>query len=390
MPGRGCTIGPVRAPVGEVETGAGSQPQTRSPEGLPESLAARLPETLAERVRALAEALGFDRVGFARAGPTPHGGFLRQWLARGYAGEMGWLTRRVEEREDPRRLLPGARTVIAVSLVQGPPVPQPDTEAGIAHYAGGEDYHRVLGERLRAFEEALPAVVERPVRTRSYVDTGPVLERVWAARAGLGWQGKNTCLIDREHGSFVFLGVVLTDLQLPADLPEPDHCGSCRACIDACPTDALVEPYVLDARRCLAYTTIELRERIPEPLRAPQGSWVFGCDLCQTVCPWNRPEKRTPPPDPLGLRRRLEAREVWRAPTLRWLLGLDEETWALHTRRSALRRSRFRGLLRNALVAAGNSGDVSLAPAIRVHAEGADPLLAEHAVWALRRLGAER
>ena len=150
-----------------------------------------------------------------------------------------------------------------------------------------------------------------------------------------------------------------------------------------------MDPYVLDARRCLAYTTIELREGIPEPLRAAQGSWVFGCDLCQTVCPWNRSEKRAPPPDPLGLRRRLEAREVWRAPALRWLLELDEETWAAHTRRSALRRSRYRGLIRNALVAAGNSGDASLAPAIRVHAEGADPLLAEHAGWALRQLGAQ-
>ena len=343
---------------------------------------------LAERVRALGRALGFDRVGFAGAEPTERSRFLGRWLERGFGGSMHYLAARREEREDPRRVLSGARTVIAVSLVYGPgDAPGPPVGIGqVARYAQGEDYHDVLGDRLRAFEAGLVALVGAPIRTRSYVDTGPVLERVWAERAGLGWQGKNTCLIDREHGSFLFLGVVLTDLALPADAPEPDHCGTCRACLDACPTQAFPEPYVLDATRCLSYTTIELRTPIPEPLRAGQGAWVVGCDVCQTVCPWNRAARGPALSDPLGLRARLAPREAWRQPTLHWLLGLSETAWRERTRRSALRRTRYQGLLRNALVAAGNSGAASLVPALREHAGGSDPLLAEHARWALDQL----
>ena len=213
-----------------------------------------------------------------------------------------------------------------------------------------------------------------------------MLERAAAAGAGLGWIGKNTCLIDRTLGSHLLLGVVLCDLELPPDAAEPDHCGSCRACLDACPTGAFPEPYVLDATRCLAYTTIELRGAIPEPLRAAQGRRVFGCDVCQEVCPWNQRRTRARPPDPAGLRRRLEPRAPWREPALAWLLGLSELGWRAAARDTALRRARWRGLLRNALVAAGKSGAASLAPLVRRHAEGADPLLAEHARWALARL----
>ncbi len=343
--------------------------------------------TLSERVRALGLALGFDRVGFARAEPTEHSRFFREWVARGYGGELGWLTSRVEEREDPRRVLPGARTAIAVAFAHGDPIDEPGA-AGVARYALGDDYHDVLLDRLHAFEAGLAALVDGPLATRAYVDTGPVLERVVAAAAGLGWQGKNTCLIDRELGSFLLLGVVLTDLELPPDTPEPDHCGSCRACLDACPTQAFAAPYVLDATLCLSYSTIELRDEIPDTLREGQGHWVFGCDVCQTVCPWNRPDRRPLLPDPLGLRARLAPRDAWRAPTLAWLLDLDEETWRRLTRRSALRRARYRGLIRNALVAAGHSSDRSLLPALRRHAEGPDALLAEHARWALGRLEA--
>ena len=345
-----------------------------------------------DQVRALAETLGFDRVGFAKAEPTARSSGFSAWLDRGYAGELGWLASRREEREDPRELLEGAQTVVVVALAQGAPGPEPSDaqqaqQAQLARYALGDDYHGVLLDRLHALEAGMVALVDEPIRTRAYVDTGPVLERVWAAQAGLGWQGKNTLLIDTELGSFLFLGVLLTDLKLAPSEPGADHCGSCRACLDACPTDAFPEPYVMDARRCLSYSTIELKEGIPESLRETQGSWVFGCDICQTVCPWNRPDRRPVLPDPLGLRARLASREVWRRPTLAWLLDLDEETWQRHTRRSALRRTRYRGLLRNALVAAGNSANVALVPAIRRHAEGSDALLAEHARWALARLG---
>jgi epoxyqueuosine reductase len=345
-------------------------------------------ESLTHEVKGLALAVGFDLVGVAEAAPTPRAGFLREWLARGYAGEMGWLGRRAEERIDPRRVLPGARSAVAVGLVYDPG-PREAAARGtlaIARYAGGDDYHDVLRDRLRAFEAGLPALAGAPVRTRGYVDTGPLLERELAAAAGIGWIGKNTCVIHPRLGSYVFLGVVLTDLALEPDAPEPDHCGSCRACLDACPTAAFPEPYVLDATRCISYTTIELRGAIPEPLRDAHGDQGFGCDVCQEVCPWNQRERRRVPADPLGLRARIAPRPEWVRPAIAWVLALSEEEWRSATRRTALRRARYRGLLRNALVAAGNARDPALAPLVRRHAEGSDPVLAEHARWALARI----
>jgi epoxyqueuosine reductase len=381
----------------------------------------------AGRVREAARALGFDAVGIAPADPPPHADFLREWLARGYAGEMAWLARRAAEREDPRRVLPGARSIVAVALVyderarggtasaarseaepsevqrpearsEAEPSGVPRTEARseaepsegigtgrVARYAGGADYHDVLGARLRALERAIEGLAPG-ARARSYVDTGPVLERPIAARAGLGWIGKNTLLIHPRLGSYLFLGVVLTDLALAPDAPEPDHCGSCRACLDACPTGAFPEPFVLDASRCLSYTTIELRGAIPEPLREAQADWVFGCDVCQEVCPWNTRARRSVLEDRGGMRAELSAREPWRGPALATLLDLDEPAWAELARGTALRRAKWRGLLRNALVAAGNSGDARLVPALRRHAASGDALLAEHARWALARL----
>jgi len=345
---------------------------------------------LRERVKEIARALGFDLVGVSGPDPSRETAFFREWVEAGYAGEMGWLSRRVEERVDPRRVLEGVRSIVCTGVVYDPALPETAAPASgrVSRYAGGDDYHDVLRERHQALAAALEALVSGPVRSRAYVDTGPVLERVVAARAGLGWIGKNTCLIHPRLGSYVFLGVLLTDLPLPPDAPEPDHCGSCTACLEACPTDAFVEPRVLDATRCLAYTTIELRGAIPEALRAPQGDLVFGCDICQEVCPWNLRRRRQVPADPLGLRARLAPRPEWRTPALAWLLDLDEEAWRRATRRTALRRTRHRGLLRNALVAAGNSGDRALVPRVRRHAEGDDPVLAEHARWALARLGA--
>jgi epoxyqueuosine reductase len=350
---------------------------------------------LAERVRALGLALGFERVGFAPAAPAARNAFLREWLARGYAGEMAYLARRVEERIDPRRLVPGARTLIAVALRYPSAGAGADgaelRDARIARYASGDDYHDVLREKLDAYESGIEALVAAPVALRSYVDTGPVLERSAAARAGLGWIGKHTLLIEPALGSYFFLGVVITDLALPPDAEEPDHCGSCRACLDACPTSAFPEPYVLDATRCLSYTTIELRGAIPEALREPQGAWVFGCDVCQEVCPWNARAARRPEPasaESAALRQRFASRPALETATLAWLLALDEEAWREATRRTALRRAKRRGLLRNALLAAGNRGDLALRDAVARHAAGDDALLAEHARWALARLDA--
>jgi epoxyqueuosine reductase len=347
--------------------------------------------TLGEQVQGLALAVGFDLAGAAPAEPLEQAQLLRTWIARGYAGDMDYIERRVEERVDPRRLLAGARSIVAVGLVYDPgPRPEPAGGVGrVARYAGGEDYHEVLWERLRALEAGMAALAPGPVTTRSYCDTGPVQERAVAAAAGLGWIGKNTCLIHPGLGSYLFLGVVLTDLVLGSGTPEPDHCGGCRACLDACPTDAFPAPYVLDATRCISYTTIESRGPIDPALRRDHGDWLFGCDVCQEVCPWNLRSRRVVPEDPRGLRERLRPRPEWLHPSLQWILDLDEESWRAATRKTALRRTRYRGLVRNALIVAGNAGSGELVPAIRRHAESGDALIAEHARWALDRL-AER
>lgn len=354
---------------------------------------------LAARIREVGLALGLDAVGFAHALPTVRTRFLREWLDRGYGGEMAYLARRAEERIDPRRILASARTWIVGALALPAVVPETEWEPGlappdrsrtvgrVARYAGGDDYHDVLLDRIRSLEAALPILAEAAVESRSWVDTGPVPEKAVAEAAGLGWIAKNTCLIHPELGSHLMLGTILCDLDLEADPPVADHCGSCRACLDACPTGAFPEPYVLDATRCLSYTTIELRGAIPESLRAAQGDRVFGCDECQTVCPWNRSRPRRPLSDPLGLRARLTPREAWREPALAWLLSLDEEGFADARRATALRRTRLQGLLRNALVAAGNACDPALRPAIERHLTSGDPILREHARWALERIG---
>ena len=347
--------------------------------------------SLEESIKDAARCLGFDLVGVAPAAPTPHTRRLREWIARGYAGGMAYLGDRLEERIDPRQVLAEARSVVMVGLVYADPDTEPPGggDARLARYAAGDDYHEVMLDRLRALASACEALVAGPIGSRVYVDTGPLAERALAARAGLGWIGKNSCLIHPEHGSYFFLGALLTSLALEADTPEPDHCGSCRACLDACPTDAFAEPYVLDATRCIAYTTIEDPGPIPPELRASHGDWVFGCDVCQEVCPWNTRPRRPSLADPLGLRERVAPRKDWQRVTLRWLLALDPARWQAVTRHSAVRRAKWRGLLRNALVAAGNSADPTLVDAVRVHATASDPMLAEHARWALVRLGAD-
>jgi epoxyqueuosine reductase len=351
------------------------------------------PPALEDRIRQIGLTLGLDAVGFAAALPSARTEFLREWVDRGYAGEMHYIERRLEERIDPRRVLPGARSMIVVGLLcpevgEAEDHGNDDSTGRIARYAGGDDYHEVLLDRVRALEATLAILVDAPVDSRSYVDTGPVAERAAAEAAGLGWIAKNSCLIHPELGSNLMLGVILTDLVLEVDEAVADHCGTCRACLDVCPTDAFPEAYVLDATRCISYATIESRGPIPPALREAHGAHVFGCDLCQTVCPWNRSRPRAPLSDPLGLRSRLAARSEWLAPTLRWILTLDEEAFAKATRHSALRRPGLRGLTRNALVAAGNSQDETLRASIARHAASTDSMLREHADWALRRLDA--
>ena len=339
--------------------------------------------SLGERITAVALALGFDRAGVARLEPTPESAAFADWIARGRHGEMAWLARDVGKRVDPRTHFDGACSALVVALVyDSAAVAEPTAGHGrIARYAGGDDYHDAMLDRLRAVGDALEPLAQRAVRWRAYVDTGPVLERVLAAHAGLGWIGKNTCVIDPELGSYLFLGVLITDLELEPAAREPDHCGSCRACLDACPTDAFPAPYVLDATRCLAYTTIELRGAIPESLRAPQRDLVFGCDICQDVCPWNR--RRA-----VSGGASFEPRPGNVAPSFEELARLTPEEFSTRFRKNPVKRPKRRGLLRNVAVAIGNAGSEEQAALLESLARDEDPVVREHAEWGLVRLRA--
>jgi epoxyqueuosine reductase len=384
-----------------------------------------LDPSITARLTGQAHAIGFDLCGVARAENYGEPQHLPEWLARGYAGEMRYL-------HDARRhsipgVLPGARSVIVCALNYNTPPPystaalanQPCSDgsraaprAWISRYAWGHDYHDVLKPKLEQLESWLRSELRQDFQSRVYVDTGPVLERLAAKHAGLGWLAKNTCLINQQLGSWLFLGVILTDLDLAPTLaadhaPPRDLCGTCTRCIDACPTDAFVAPYVLDARRCISYLTIELRGAIPEEFRPAMGSMIFGCDICQDVCPWNG----KPPATPLAefLPRTIPAIATDQTsaessapedaslfmPALDWLISLTEDDFRRVFPASPVKRAKWRGLLRNACVALGNSAITLENPAyprivqrLEHLASAEDALLAEHAAWALARLRA--
>ncbi len=325
-----------------------------------------------------ARALGFVRVGAAPLEPLDRGPFLAAWLAEGRAGEMAYLARRTEERMDPRRRLPWARTVLSLAYPYRPPPPAADDwrerlRGRIAAYALDTDYHDRLTALLRALAARL-ALAFPGARFHAYVDTGPVLEREWAARAGLGWIGRNTLLLHRDAGSYYFLAELFTDLEVdPVPLPA-DRCGTCTRCVSACPTGALEDGYTMDPRRCISYLTIEHRSAIPVALRPHLGNWIFGCDLCQEACPWNGDARDPATADAL-------------LPHLPSLLGLDAAGFAARFGQTAVRRARRRGLLRNVAVALGNSGNPEAIPALAAALGDAEPLVRGHAAWALGRLG---
>jgi epoxyqueuosine reductase len=332
--------------------------------------------SLKERIRAGGRALGFAGIGFAAAGERPESRLLREWLRRGYAGEMEYLLRRRRERSDPTVLAPWVKSLVVAVLPYPDSPPSPAGSPRVSRYARGRDYHRVFRERLRALggllEEAVPGARVRPV-----VDTGAILEKPWAAAAGLGWQGKHTLLIHPEAGSWCFLGELLTDVDLEADRPPvADRCGSCTLCLDACPTAAFPAPYVLDSRRCISYLTIEHRSAIPEGLRPLLGDRIFGCDACQEACPWN---SRPIPGDP-------ELEAAGDPPPAAELIGMSREEFNRRFAGTALRRTGRNRLLRNAAVALGNSGDPGAVPVLRGALALPDSLVREHARWALDRL----
>jgi epoxyqueuosine reductase len=338
---------------------------------------------LRQQITAEATALGFDLVGITSAEPLAHGGRLHAWVAQGFAGEMGYMSRDVEKRLEPSRVLPDVRSIIVLGMnyYTSPTVPETSPGHGwISRYAWGQDYHTVLGDKLQALVAFIRAIEGPDVQARWYVDTGPILERELAWRAGLGWPGKNTNLINRQVGSWLFLGAILLDRELVYDAPATAHCGTCTRCLIACPTRALVAPGVLDARRCISYLTIELRGSIPHDLRPLLGTHIFGCDICQAVCPWNRQAPESSEPAFLP-------RAGFAAPELMPLLRLSDEEFLARFRGSPITRAKRRGLLRNVAVALGNLRDLRALPALEAALHEAEPVIRSHVAWALGRLG---
>jgi epoxyqueuosine reductase len=313
---------------------------------------------LARAIKERAVGLGFDLVGIASAEPSRYREYFRQWLDAGQAGSMGYLSKRFEERADPASYLPGAQSVICVALnyyVELEPVPADQTarQGRIARYALGDDYHDLIKNRLYSLADWLREAWH--CQTLCGVDTAPVMEKELAARAGIGWLGKNTCTINPRIGSWLLLGEILTTLSLPADAPAADHCGSCTRCIDACPTGAIVAPYQLDARRCISYLTIEHRGEIPPELHAPIGDWLYGCDICQDVCPHNRRAPSTADP---ALQPRFETGSLNVYDVLTW----NETEYRATVTGSAMKRVKLPQLRRNARLVAGNLKRDNAAP----------------------------
>ncbi|MEE4381953.1 MAG: tRNA epoxyqueuosine(34) reductase QueG [Pseudomonadales bacterium] len=339
---------------------------------------------LRQELDAWAAELGFAAVGVADLELGEHPGHLRRWLAAGRHGTMDWMVRHADKRAAPERLEPWTLRVIVARLDYLPPEDEPlrvleqPEQAYVSRYALGRDYHRIVRPRLARLARRLEAAAGG--RYRAFTDSAPVLEKALAERAGLGWIGKNTLLLSREAGSFFFLGEIFTDLPLPVDAPtETEHCGSCRACLDVCPTDAFLGPRELDARRCIAYLTIEHRGAIPEELRAPMGNRVFGCDDCQLVCPWNK-FARPSAEDDFRPRHGLEAADL--VELFQW----SEETFLARTEGSAIRRAGYDGWLRNLAVALGNAPPSRrIVQALEARRPGLSELVAEHVDWALAR-----
>lgn len=359
--------------------------------------------TLTQHIKEKAYELGFDLIGIAPAGHAPHAEAYHRWLAQGYAAEMNWLARNPQQREDPRRLVPNARSVVVIGLsyfVLDPPTDlwHDPSRGCIARYAWGLDYHNVMLPRLRELGDFIEKETGHPLNQRPYVDTGPVLERDFAAQAGLGFIGKNTLLIHPRLGSYLFLGEILVDLELEYDEPAfnggascrigpPDEskrigtCGHCTRCLTICPTHAFPAPYVLDSRRCISYLTIEHKGSIPPELRPLLGNWIFGCDACQEICPWVRRYAQPTRENFLSY----DPDQV--APKLIDLMTLNNDVaFQARFKGSPIKRAKRRGLLRNVAVALGNWGSPEALPVLEQALLDPELLIREHAAWAIEQI----
>jgi epoxyqueuosine reductase len=346
-------------------------------------------------IKRSALAAGFDLAGVASVHDFPELARFPDWIAAGRAGEMKYLESRDEagslRRASLKTAFPWARSVIVCAINYNTEHPYSINlnrpgHGWISRYAWSrEDYHESVLHRLRKVETklkefcAVDLPTNAPIETRAYVDTGPVVERVYAKYAGVGWLAKNTCVINQQIGSWLFLGVIITSLELTPDLPAPDRCGTCTRCIDACPTQAIVAPYELDSTKCISYLTIEKRGPIPEELRQGIGQQVFGCDICQDVCPWNRKAPATDKPE-------FQPREGLVNPALAWLAEISAEEFREKFRGSPIKRAKHSGLRRNALIAIGNSGERSLLPVAQQASDDPDAMVADAARWARKRL----
>lgn len=335
-------------------------------------------------VKKEAKRLGFRLVGVTTPETPPRIAFYEQWLAEKNHAGMGWMAteRAIRRRANPRLILPECQSILVLGLPY--PVPQSQQARGkISSYAWGQDYHDVIPPKLKALVQFLEERVGAQVNNRWYTDTGPILERELAARAGLGWIGKNTCLINPRQGSYFFLSEIFLGIELVPDPPFPTtQCGSCTRCIDACPTGSLKAPYTLDANRCIAYLTIELREAIPRELRPLLGDWAFGCDICQQVCPWNetfaKDEKILPT---------FDFREEIAAPILAEEMSLSAQEFNRKFKGSPIKRAKRRGYIRNVAVTLGNMGDRDAVPGLVAALEDEEPLVRSHVAWALGQIG---
>ena len=344
--------------------------------------------TLAQQIQTRAHQLGFELVGITPAEQSQTIQRYRQWIENGYAGKMGYLEKHLSLKADPRQLLTAAKSVISLAMnyytLDTPNALASDPGRGqISRYAWGDDYHNVIRERLLHLIEFIKHTAESELKSRVCVDTAPILEREYAQKAGLGWIGKNTNVIHWRSGSWYFLAEVLVSVRLESKTePLRGSCGTCTRCIEACPTDAIVEPNLLDSRLCISYLTIELKESIPKELRPKMGNLIFGCDICQEVCPWN--SKATPTTEPA-----FQPRDGNLAPRLLSLIGMTQREFSRRFKGSPIKRAKRRGFLRNVLVAIGNWRARDAIPALKNALDDDEPLIRSHAAWALGQIGGE-